>query len=326
MITVWLGSPLASESIKVATFAAPLSREGPGLLLRDLVKASDAQITAIEPAIAQADADVLVLTDFDFDANGHAADALIANLEHHGTLYRHSFALEPNAGQATGLDLDGNGKKGEPRDAQGYGRFLGDGGLLILSRCPLALAEDHSARLWRDLPLTRMPPETPDAIKAVQRLSSSGHWVLDVDCGPTFQLAVFAATPPVFDGEEERNDRRNADEITLWTTWASLRPTPFVIAGNANLDPHKGEGYHEAIISLLELPTLQDPLPDLDTAFWPPEKGGNLRVSYVLPSTQFDILDAGIIHNTQIGAHALVWIEISADTSENKRVETTLSP
>lgn len=283
-----------------------------------MISDNDPQLAAIQDLIAHADAEILVLTDFDFDVLGYAAHALIANLRERGAPYPHHFAIEPNSGLQTGYDLDQNGKFGEPRDAQGYGRFLGDGGILVLSRCPLTLVEDFSKLLWRDLASNRLPYDTPEEIKSSQRLSSSSHWVLDVDCTSQFELAVFAATPPVFDGLEERNDRRNADEIALWSKWVEARSSPFVIAGNANLDPNKGEGYRETIQSLLSSPTLTDPLANQDTAFWPADFGGTLRVSYVLPSQDFEVVAAGVTHTQEIGSHGFVWTKIAFGSTENR--------
>lgn len=295
-------------------------------MLRDLLSGKDLQLEAIQDTIAKTDSDILVLTDFDFDAFGIAAQALIANLEMRGAAYRHLFAIAPNSGVSTNLDLDENGRYGEPRDAQGYGRFLGDGGLLVLSRCPLSLAQDFSHILWGDVHQTRMPETTGESIRNNQRLSSTAHWVLDVSCEFSFELAVFAATPPVFDGPDERNDRRNADEIALWTRWVSEHSGLFVIAGNANLDPNKGEGYRDAIQELLTAQTVKDPLPNVDTAFWPEDRGGHLRVSYVLPSANFDVLGSGMSHEPQIGAHGLVWTELTLQSAENKGKQATLSP
>ena len=58
------------DTVRIATFAAPLSRDGPGLLLRDILKAEDSQIIAIAAVIDHIAPDILLLTDFDFDAGG----------------------------------------------------------------------------------------------------------------------------------------------------------------------------------------------------------------------------------------------------------------
>ena len=101
-----------------------------------------------------------------------------------------------------------------------------------------------------------------------------------------FNLMTFHASPPVFDGPEDRNGLRNRDEIRLWQVFldGGLGPAPanrFVIAGDANLDPEGSEGRTEAIAALLSDPRLQDPAPgrsgdalrdpssqDLDTVDW----------------------------------------------------------
>ncbi len=322
------GLPLvaAADTYRIATYAAPLSRDGPGLLLRDILKAEDSQIAASQAVIAHIAPDVLVLTDFDYDLDGVALNAFADTF---GDLYPHRFALRPNTGLATGLDLDRNGRLGEPRDAIGYGRFAGDGGMAILSRFALSEATDLSGLLWRDLPGATLPEGFyPPEVLEVQRLSTSGHWIvpLDLPDGP-LSLMAFAATPPVFDGPEDRNGLRNRDELRLWQVVldGGFGPAPdnFVIAGNANLDPVDGDGFSDAMADFLADPRLHDPLPGLDTADWPEEGGpGNLRVSYVLPSADWRVADAGVYwpapgtgllgsDGLAAGPHHLVWVDIS---------------
>ncbi len=113
--------------------------------------------------IAALDADVLVLTAVDYDHDLVALRAFADALEQVGQPYPHLFATLPNTGMATGLDLDGNGKLGEARDAMGYGRFAGQAGMAVLSRLPIDTEQmrDFSGFLWRDLPGNLMPPDTP---------------------------------------------------------------------------------------------------------------------------------------------------------------------
>jgi len=47
------GTAATAETLRIATFAAPLSRDGPGLLLRDIEKGEDAQILAVRDIIAK---------------------------------------------------------------------------------------------------------------------------------------------------------------------------------------------------------------------------------------------------------------------------------
>ena len=95
-------------------------------MLRDLGR-DDAQIDAVARLIAEARPDILLLTDVDHDHDGLGLAALARRFD-----YPHSFALAPNSGLPTGLDLDGDGRTGEARDAQGYGRFTGDSGMAVL--------------------------------------------------------------------------------------------------------------------------------------------------------------------------------------------------
>lgn len=343
---------MAAESLRIAVYAAPLSRDGPGLLLRDILEGEDSQIAAIANVVAATDPDILLFTDFDYDAGLVALTAFAEALEARGSVYPHLFALRPNAGDATGLDLDGNGRAGEPRDAQGYGRFAGDGGLALVSRYPVQAngVRDFSDLLWRDLPGATLPqlggvPFPSEDAQAVQRLSSTGHWLVPVLVGDTtLELMAFSATPPVFDGSEDRNGLRNRDEIRLWQVLldGGLGPAPeppFVILGNFQLDPMDGDGLTDAMSAFLSDPRLQDPAPAseggrlaadpghrgnpaLDTSDW--DGPGNLRVAYVLPSSDIQVTGAGVFwpapedplaallgdDGLAAGSHRLVWVDL----------------
>ena len=293
-------------------------------------------------AVLQAlDADVLVLTGIDYDFGGEALAALNQRLDN---AYPYQMALRPNSGVATGLDLDGNGQLGEPRDAQGYGRFAGQAAMAVLSRVPIltAQARDFSGFLWRDLPGANLPPDmSPDA-RAIQRLSTSGHWEvpLDLGNGATLRLLVWYATPPVFDGPEDRNGRRNHDEAAFWLRLMDgdlpFPPpeSPFILLGQSNLDPLDGQGRRAAMQALLSHKALQDPEPRgtsgrsdpgqtgdpaLDTALY--DGIGGLRVEVILPSASLNVSAAGILSppdGDQMAAtlitasrHWPIWVEIT---------------
>ncbi|WP_106745480.1 endonuclease/exonuclease/phosphatase family protein [Yoonia maritima] len=308
----------------MATFAAPLSRSGPGLLLRDLQKGADDEISAIVALIDDASPDVLLLTDFDYDLDGFALKTFSQILD---GPYPYLYSAQPNAGVPTGLDIDGNGRLGEARDAQGYGEFSGDGGMAILSRFPFGEVTDLSDLLWQDVPGAVLPPMTPETA-LVQRLSSTNHWMVPIALpNGDLQLMAYSATPPVFDGPEDRNGLRNRDELMLWTTVLDgvfgHAPDSFVILGNANLDPQAGDGIRAAMGDFLGDPRLQDPLPGIATAYWPhlPELG-ELRVSYVLPSQDWMVTGAQVMRlapdqpsksddSMAAGPHRLVWVDIS---------------
>lgn len=296
--------------------------------------------------LQNADADILVLAGFDYDANLAALNAYADLLEG----YPSRFAFRPNRGLSTGADVDGDGKMGRPADAHGYARFSGQSGLAVLSRFPIAgeAAQDFSDLLWRDLAGNNMP----EGVFADLRLSTTGHWRVPVQMPSDHWLDVLTwhATPPVFDGPEDRNGWRNHDEAAFWLRYldgdmdiASVNAP--VVAGFANLDPADGDGRPDALTALLTHPGLIDPAPKsvgavqaaardgganadqsgdpaLDTVDWAdgPDRPGNLRVAYVLPSTAFELVASGVLWpdpDTSLGGdvaqasrHRLVWVDL----------------
>ncbi|MEM0924157.1 MAG: endonuclease/exonuclease/phosphatase family protein, partial [Pseudomonadota bacterium] len=236
-------------------------------------------------------------------------------------------------------DLDGDGMKLGPRDAFGFGRFPGQYGMAVLSRFPIGESRSYRLFRWADLPGALRPmhldgePFHAEEIWRDLRLSSKSHWDLTVALpdGRDLHLLVAHPTPPVFDGPEDLNGRRNADEIRLlaamldgaqWllddTGKQALAPEHAVVAGDLNADPVDGEGRKEGINALLSHPRLQDPEPRspgaaeagaaqgggnrgqqgdpaLDTADWRDRDGpGNMRVDYLLPTRSLTVVGAGV--------------------------------
>lgn len=275
------------------------------------------------------DADVLLLTDLDYDAGLAALGALQARLTQEGLPYPHGFALPPNAGVQSGLDLDADGRLATPRDAWGHGDFAGQGGMALLSRLPLLAdaAQDYTAFRWADLPGALLPPDMGAAARAQQPLSSVNHWAVPVALPDGGQLALLAwnATPPVFDGPEDRNGRRNHDEAAFWLRLlAGALPfpppaAPFVLLGDAKLDAERGDGRRGAIRALIGHPQLQDPIGPGATADYG-ARAGRLRVDYLLPSAGLAVGDAGILWpegETALaaalraaGRHYPVWVDL----------------
>lgn len=311
----WLccAGPLAADRLRIATWHADFSAKGPGLTLKSLVQAEPEIVAAVQ-TVAQAAPDVLVLTDFDFDHGGAALGALQALLAQVGHALPHRFARRPNTGMPTDRDLDGDGLLGGPRDAQGYGWFAGQGGQAVLSRMPLRLGADLSAVLWEDLPNSLMADDDPG--RGLQRLSTSAHWDLRVANGAReIALLTIAATPPVFDGPEDRNGRRNADELALWRAYldgALSQPPPgmpAILVGNLNLDPQRGDGRREAVQRLLADPRFTDPLPGQPTVTW--DQTGPMRVSYILPAADLTVPASGIMPASPgVGPHRLLWVDV----------------
>ncbi|WP_232622718.1 endonuclease/exonuclease/phosphatase family protein [Pseudorhodobacter sp. MZDSW-24AT] len=304
--------------MRLAYWNTDLNRDGPGLLLRDLEKTADptqdsaSDLRVATAVIAALQADVLVISGFDYDAGGLALAALNRGLPQP---YPHLVPLRPNTGVASGFDLDGNGRRGEARDALGHGRFPGEGGLAILSRLPVdaAAGADHSGLLWRDLPGADLPP-LPAGAAEVLPLSTTGHHdtALVLPDGRRLHLLTWHATPPAFDGPEGRNVKRNHDETAFWLHLLDspqAPPPPFVLIGQANLDPDKGNGDASALRALLSDARVQDVLAG-DTVDYGGALGP-LRVAYILPSAGITVTAAGHAPQPEGARHHPIWVEIS---------------
>lgn len=341
LITFFACLPAAGDTIRIATFNASLSRNGPGLLIRDLMK-NQRQVAAVARIIQIVRPDILLLNEFDHDVDGIAL-RLFREFLAEGDMaisYDHAFAPAPNTGYPSELDLNGDGKVHGPDDAFGYGKFPGQYGMALLSRFPIdaAAARSFATLRWADFPGAMMP-ENPDGTPfpsaeaaAAMRLSSKSHWDVPVllPSGPLHILASHP-TPPVFDGPEDRNGRRNHDEILFWVRYldgdafsddagqvAAFAGRDFVVMGDLNSDPADGDSRKGAIRALLTHPGIKDPKPTaiggqiaagrqrganadqsgnpgMDTADWRDDRGpGNLRVDYVLPSVRLTVADTGV--------------------------------
>lgn len=314
LLVALFAAPAAGETLRVATWNVGLDRAGPGLLVKDLVE-GEAQVEAVVRVLAALQADVVLLTSVDYDRAGVALGLLAERLADAGTDYPYRLAFRPNTGMQTGFDLDGNGRIGDPRDAQGFGLFSGNAGMAVLSRLPIdgEGARDFSDFLWRDLPggLSGDPAD----LAAVQRLATTGFWDVPVTTASgSLHLLAWHATPPVFDGPEDRNGRRNHDEAAFWRLFLEgalpMPPpdAPFLLLGDGNLDPADGDGRREGIAGLLAHPALQDPQPRgshgrvepahvgdpaLDTTLY--DDLGGLRLDCVLPSADLTVSDAGVL-------------------------------
>ncbi len=338
----------------MAVFHSELSRDGPGLLLRDILKGDDPQIEASRRIILHANADILILAGVDYDLHKVTLEAFADPLE----IYPHLFMNRPNRGIQSGRDLNGDGRPGGPDDAFGYAEFAGQDGLAILSKFPLKSEkiQDFSVLQWIDLP----DHIALNANMATRPLSTTGHWIVPVELpdGTVIDILTWHATPPVFDDANDANGRRNHDETAFWLRAldgeidASVGQT-FVIAGIANLDPIDGDGRAGALNALLSHPKVTDPKPasaeapraanrdggvnafhlgdsSLDTVDWPdtPNRPGNMRVAYILPSRSLFIVDSGVLWpdpETSLGRdamsasrHRLVWVDICLDRACNR--------
>ncbi|KGM57160.1 endonuclease [Lysobacter arseniciresistens ZS79] len=281
-----------SPPLRVATYNTSLYDEAAGGLVARL-RAGDADARNIAAVLQRVRPDIVLLNEFDYDADGTAAD--LFQRDYLGVAqpgggdplrYPYRYLAPVNTGVPSGLDLDGNGTVGgEQRsrgnDAWGYGLHPGQYGMLVLSRFPIDAEQVRTFQQlrWSAMPGARQPrdpatgqPWYPPAVWQQLRLSSKSHWDVPVQTPMgTVHLLAAHPTPPVFDGPENRNGLRNHDEIRLWAEYITPRPAPwlcddrgrcgglpadarFVIAGDYNADPHDGDGEPGAIAQLLDHP------------------------------------------------------------------------
>ncbi len=263
--------------------------------------------------------------------------------------YAFKYTPNTNTGIASGFDLNRNGSivntpaaAGYGDDALGFGSFPGQFGFTIYSKHEIVGVRSFQKFLWKDMPGANLPDDaiTPapndfysPSILNILPLSSKNH--VDVTVRVNGQDVHFLAahpTPPVFDGPEDRNGKRNHDEIRLFDDYVDganylyddsgvfgglPANAKFVIAGDYNADPNDGDSLNFAIRQLTNDPSFNtsstpqsagaaDPIhqnginlshinpPSQDTADFADTSPGNLRVDYVLPSNNLPILDNGV--------------------------------
>jgi len=338
--------------IRIATFNCSLNRASVGELRRDLATPDNPQARAVAEIIQRVRPDILLLQEFDFDAAGESLRAFQSHYlarPQDGAApieFGYSFLAESNTGMPSGFDLDRDGSIGGGADALGFGEFPGQYGMVVLSRFPIDTRSARTFRkfLWRDMPGALLPDDaaTPAAADwyspaqlAVLPLSSKSHWDLPVHIGRvTLHLLASHPTPPAFDGAEDRNGRRNHDEIRFWNDYLTsgksayirddqggrggFRDKAFIVMGDQNSDPVDGASLSDGINSLLANPRLnaqfvpqsggaieasmaqgganlaQHADPRYDTADFNDRVAGNLRVDYLLPSKGMPVCAGGV--------------------------------
>ncbi|MEM6849731.1 MAG: endonuclease/exonuclease/phosphatase family protein [Pseudomonadota bacterium] len=300
-------SAAAEGLVRFATYNASLNAREPGRILERLQTGTDEQAKRVAELIQRVRPQVLALQELDRDAAGDAvrifAEQYLAVGQNGAEPIRYPFTVFPesNTGEPLGIDIDGDGRTDGPNDAKGFGYHPGQYAFALLSQHPIGAVRTFRNFLWRDIPQSLIPPAYYSAAaRAVMPVSSKTHLAAEVDLpGGTVWAVVAHPTPPVFDDERDWNGRRNADEIRFLTDIAtgadypvddagvpgSIPPgAPFVIMGDLNADPDRGDSRKDAISPLLAHPRLwsQEPpgLSGVPTATF----AGGLRVDYVLGS------------------------------------------
>lgn len=280
------------RAVRIATYNTSLNDDAAGGLIARLT-AGDANARKIAAVLQRVRPDIVLLNEFDYDADGRAADLFqhryLESPQPGGgdaLTYNYRFIAPVNTGVPSGFDLDRDGHVGESgraagNDAWGFGLHPGQYGMVLLSKYPIdaAAVRTFQKLKWNALPNARAPvdPATHTPWYSPQawaqfRLSSKSHWDVPIRT-PMGRIHILAAhpTPPVFDGPENRNGLRNFDEIRLWAEYLTnpragwlcddhgrcgglARGESFVILGDHNADPDDGDGEPGAIRQLLDHP------------------------------------------------------------------------
>ena len=313
----------------------------------------DAQYQKIASVIKVVRPDILVLMEMDYHPDNTILQLFHDNylakaIDGYDTIeYPHLYQIQSNTGLLSSVDIDEDDEISLPNDAYGFGRYEGQYASAILSKYPIDLESARSFQqlLWRDMPDALLPvnadgtsyyrPEVLD----VFRLSSKNHIdvPIKVSADQTIHALISHPTPPVFDGPEDKNGKRNHDEIRLWADYLSGADyltddigvqggldseESFVVFGDLNADPNDGDSYQGAMNQLLEHPRINREValgpkipssnggkshnqksghlgdPAYDTSFF------GLRIDYVLPSTDMGVVDSGVFWPDETEEHS----------------------
>ena len=284
--------PTEGGLLRVATFNTSLNRRINGGLEHDLRK-GDKNATRIATILRTVRPDIVLLNEFDYDEADESVRLfrekyLQAADSTHNTkplTYPHMWSSSVNTGLPSGRDLDHDDVADGPADSFGFGNFPGQYGMVVLSRFPIhkESARTFQKLLWKSMP-GRSEPVDPDSGKPwysaddwdILRLSSKSHWDIPVDVnGTTIHFLTSHPTPPAFDGPEDRNGKRNADEIRFWVDYLSpeksdwiqddrglagglAADTHFFVVGDLNADPLDGGSVPGAVTNLLNHPRVNN--------------------------------------------------------------------
>ncbi|MDO6746977.1 endonuclease/exonuclease/phosphatase family protein [Gilvimarinus sp. 1_MG-2023] len=357
-----------SMPIRVATFNVSMEArnyQSDSALLSDQVlpQALDAraeQIMNIAKVIQTVRPDIVLLNEFDYSATPYATiehfKQQFLNVGDQPVDYPYVYTSPVNTGELFPVDLDGDGEIRQPADTYGFGYFPGHYGMVLLSRYPIVhqAVRTFQTFRWQDMPdalapeIDGQPYYQPEQWQAM-RLSSKSHWDVPVKVGDT-EVHILAShpTPPVFDGPEDRNGRRNHDEIRLWLDYVAgnadylyddhgaygglAQGAHFVIVGDLNASATEGDGRRVMMQRLLNHPRVYDPKPASPgaSAARPDQPGSEyhtaawgMRADYVLPSQSLTAQASGVFWPTpeeplhylvkdrqSSSDHRLVWVDL----------------
>jgi hypothetical protein len=277
------------DDLRIATFNASLNRAAAGELVADLSTPDDPQAREVAEVVQRVRPDVLLVNEFDYAPE--AVDLFRANYLEVGQNgaepieYPYAFIAPSNTGVPSGFDLDDNGTVGGPNDALAFGSVPRP----VRDARALAVPAGRGADV-PGLPLAG-PARQPHPPRLLHARGARGPAaVVEVALGRAGAgrpaHGARAGQPPrprrPFDGPEDRNGTRNADEILFWRHYVQpgpasralyddegrrggLRPGErFVIMGDQNSDPFDGDSLPGAAQQILTARRVIDPRPGSD--------------------------------------------------------------
>jgi len=312
----------------------------------------NAQLRKAAEILQRVRPDVLLVNEIDFDS-GETARLFqerylaVSQGGQRGLAYPHVFTAPVNTGVPSGSDLNHNGRLGDPDDAFGFGRYPGQYGMAVYSvhLLDVPAVRTFQRLSWRDMPGHLMPdgqggrPEWYSAEQAaLLRLSSKSHWDVPVVIGATrVHLLGAHPTPAIFDGPEDRNGRRNHDEIRLLADYVAGGAAAsyivddagrrggideaalFVVMGDMNSDPSRDAAPYgrRSMDQILGLERVQDPAPTSEGGLGGGQPGPPAflerrttefgRIDYVLPSRGLSLVASSVFWPAQTDPlHGLV--------------------
>lgn len=368
---------MATESIRVATFNVSMealnytakdSRHTiNGSELKSALLNQQTQIKNIAEIIQKVSPDIILLNEFD-NANNSDVDSIELFQKHYLSVSQNQQApinfpyiyLAPvNTGVLLNFDSNKDGEITRPADTHGFGHFPGHFSMVLLSKYPIDTGSIRTFQQfkWADMPGALQPKNEKgnnwygDDNWSTIKLSSKSHWDIPVKIGnETVHVLASHPTPPVFDGPEDRNGKRNHDEIRFWVDYITpdkgayiyddngnkggiKNGSSFVFLGDLNASATEGDAINTSIVALLDSPLTNDPMPQSQgakshtkanpnapyhTAYW------RMRADYVVPSTHgIEVKNSGVfwpektdpdyrlISSRQASSdHRLVWADI----------------
>ncbi|MBT0585332.1 endonuclease/exonuclease/phosphatase family protein [Alteromonas oceanisediminis] len=363
-------------SMEAQNYAGELEKDGTGatqigpeLLIQHLATGKHAQIRNIAEIIQRVAPDVILLNEFDYienpdlGINAFQENYLAVSQNGNSAItYDYIYYAPSNTGLPTTFDLDNNGKREQfGADAQGYGLYTGHYAMVLLSKFPILTEQVRTFQrfLWSDMP-NALRPFTPESNTPFHselewkslRLSSKSHWDVPIDInGQKIHVLASHPTPPVFDGPEDRNGKRNHDEIRFWLDYVTPGQgnyiydarglkggleddASFVILGDQNASPDRPNETPQVIVNLLSSPQVNNTFtptseagkqnrPDNASAKFHTASWG-ARADYVIPSKQLKIANGGVfwpskddplyrlVKDRQSSSdHRLVWLTLA---------------